>query len=134
MDPQQQLERANEAKAAAQHMRAQWLMMLARGNINLADLIEAATRTENTPLLKLPLVAILQAIHPTWTRAHTHRTLRTLTRLADSKANPTTLTLAWLMRSNTAGRRISALAQLDTPLNPHAPWPGFPWTPERHDQ
>lgn len=119
--------RARTALASARRERAETIARVALGELDVHDVIEAATRPGNKALLALRLEKILGA-QPEWG----HRRVKAFFAHIDAivEAPPPTKghQISWLLDRRSGGRRFLAWADAwhdrDRP-----PWPGFPHAP-----
>ncbi|WP_277209219.1 hypothetical protein [Isoptericola croceus] len=120
---------ARSALAAARRHRAEYLMSITEGLLEVGDLIKAASAPDGHPLLVLRLHQVLLA-QPGWGTTTTDRTLARLAGALGAELPPRgRLTVAWLLDPRSDGSRYLAWCEALRTDRTQPPWPGFPHTP-----
>ncbi len=125
------------AAAEARHLRAEYLVAVAKGMIDPVDLLEAARATSHRALRTIRLSQVFAARAddaPESTRntkTPWPKLRRRLLAALDLAALPDTkMTVSWLLDPRAGGRRWLALHDALRSRD-EAPWSGFPWEPPK---
>lgn len=117
---------ARAALARARTERASWATALRDGRVTLDQLLAYAQTPQGAAVRKLRLRSILRDTGIS--NANAARFLRqTFDVLGIEPPAPRTLTVAWLLAPNAAGRRLAAFN--DARAARTLPWDGYPLTP-----
>lgn len=120
------LERARTALSQARLVRAEYLVALAEGLIDVSDVLEFAATEAGKPLRRISLRQLLLS-QPGWGDRRTKHALSLLTDRLGAPINMKEMTIAWLLDPRAGGRRYMAWLDVRQPKD-EAPWPGFPFT------
>ena len=124
--PSTPLSVANDARAEAARLRAEWLVGLDADLVTAKDLFEFACTLEGRPLLRIPLRQVLLSDG----RFGVARSTRILARIQDllSVEVPVRkMTVAWLLDARTGGKRYLAWLE-STEVLRSKPAPGYPYS------
>lgn len=126
------IEVAREALSAARRTRAEYLIALTEGLIDISDLLAFAVTEDGAPLRRISLRQLLLS-QPGWGERRTARVLSALSDRLGTAERPKDMTIAWLIDPRSGGRRY--LAWLDVrQAKSSAPWPGFPFATRKGDR
>lgn len=118
---------ARQALVSADAQRAEHLLAVAEGTLNVEDVIEAACSESGRPLRRIGLRQLYLS-QPGWGTARVNALLGALAKRTAHEGHLRELDIAWLIDPRQYGRRYLTLIDLRSSRR-SAPWSGFPFTP-----
>lgn len=117
----------NDARWAANALRAEWLMSITDGLVTATDLVNEACKDDGAPLRKISLQQLLLS-QTGWGVPTVQTRLQLLLSLISTNGSSSQswrdLTVGWLVDGRDDGRRFAAWAEISAPQV--LPWSGFP--------
>lgn len=101
---------ALQASVEAHAVRADWLIGLHNGHLELDDLLTFACTDEGRPLRRLRVAQVL-ASQPEWTMGKAAAAVERIRRTAPYRGKAKDVTVGWLIDGRSDGRRIAALSE-----------------------
>ena len=117
------------ARASANLVRADHLVLVAQGLLTPHDVVAAAAQPGGRPVLRITLDQLLRA-QVGWGQARSHAALTRLLTFCGIDPTPARLRsveVAWLIDPRAAGQRLVAWIDVLRDDRQLAPWPGFPY-------
>ncbi len=120
------VEELNERRRAARRYRAEWLLALRAGAVDLSDVLRQSKTDEGSPLAALGLRDILNTA-PGGTPAKANKTIQRTLDGVGVEMRPSAVKVRWLTDRRASVRRLTSLADAMTRDSRKAPSATWPW-------